>query len=621
MNTKAGETRDSHIAVTKRILARRALSCGYRVYVYYDVRCLRVSACLLVPKKKCSLLLMARCLFCNSVQSTIGCSRQGRGGVVVSLPLGEPGSIPGEVIPGFSHLRIVPVCFLGDLPLPRSFVPALLHTHLAPPSSALKTSLLRAVQIPPLHFTKCTQDKEILILAEGLSGHQHIANPTNPITLRLPPFISARGYFQSCAVPRRIHPGDVAIPNIRLPGRLLKHSCLEQPLGPALPHRLPGWYNLLLTLHFLFRDPGSIPGRVTPDFRMWESCRTMPLVGGSSRGSPLSPAISQGKREIPEKTRRPAASSGTIPTCENPGAIPPEIEPGSPRLRRNGVAVLSIWVYPFDELERAWWLIGYCALRNVPHRLGYWLTSELSSADWRTVFFPACCWLKAVHDKVCTFEINLRKKHPSSIARPIAAFSTSEHHSPAFPHPLRLQPPPPPQFPMSLHPRTRLFDLVFRSMDWKASQQGSHLTAGIVNGFRTSTALIVTRRGSQRWNVVPAIVEQTMMMEASIEQRRNERAAETGDPRENPPTNGIVRHDFHIRKCVCSSHAVAHLIHPRDAVVGVQTSSREDRGSEPGPVILISAVHRFMNVGVVPYYRPWLIPRGLQNLRHYFTSG
>ncbi|KAJ8888277.1 hypothetical protein PR048_007764 [Dryococelus australis] len=39
-------------------------------------------------------------------------------------------------------------------------------------------------------------------------------------------------------------------------------------------------------------DPGSIPGRATPDFRMWESCRTMPLVGGFSRGSPVSPAPS-----------------------------------------------------------------------------------------------------------------------------------------------------------------------------------------------------------------------------------------------------------------------------------------------------------------------------------------
>ncbi|KAJ8866343.1 hypothetical protein PR048_032186 [Dryococelus australis] len=36
------------------------------------------------------------------------------------------------------------------------------------------------------------------------------------------------------------------------------------------------------------------------------------------------------KREIPEKTHRPVALSGTIPTCENPGIAQPGIEPGSP---------------------------------------------------------------------------------------------------------------------------------------------------------------------------------------------------------------------------------------------------------------------------------------------------
>ncbi|KAJ8874349.1 hypothetical protein PR048_025197 [Dryococelus australis] len=35
----------------------------------------------------------------------------------------------------------------------------------------------------------------------------------------------------------------------------------------------------------------------------------------------------RGKREIPEKTRRPAASSSMIPTCENPEVIRPVIEP------------------------------------------------------------------------------------------------------------------------------------------------------------------------------------------------------------------------------------------------------------------------------------------------------
>ncbi|KAJ8870047.1 hypothetical protein PR048_029058 [Dryococelus australis] len=47
-------------------------------------------------------------------------------------------------------------------------------------------------------------------------------------------------------------------------------------------------------------DPGSIPGRVTPNFYMWESCLTMPLVGGFSRGSPVSPAPSFRRYSIPQ---------------------------------------------------------------------------------------------------------------------------------------------------------------------------------------------------------------------------------------------------------------------------------------------------------------------------------
>ncbi|KAJ8898241.1 hypothetical protein PR048_003601 [Dryococelus australis] len=42
----------------------------------------------------------------------------------------------------------------------------------------------------------------------------------------------------------------------------------------------------------------------------------------------------RGKREIPEKTRRPVSSSGTVPSCENPGATPPAFEPANSRLAR-----------------------------------------------------------------------------------------------------------------------------------------------------------------------------------------------------------------------------------------------------------------------------------------------
>ncbi|KAJ8889357.1 hypothetical protein PR048_008856 [Dryococelus australis] len=82
-------------------------------------------------------------------------------GIVVRLlasHLGETSSIPSSVAPGFSHVGIVSddasgrwVFFLGMSRFLRPYIPALLPTHLVSPSSALKTAMLRAAQISPLH--------------------------------------------------------------------------------------------------------------------------------------------------------------------------------------------------------------------------------------------------------------------------------------------------------------------------------------------------------------------------------------------------------------------------------------------------------------------------------------
>ncbi|KAJ8885983.1 hypothetical protein PR048_012189 [Dryococelus australis] len=48
------------------------------------------------------------------------------------------------------------------------------------------------------------------------------------------------------------------------------------------------------TLAFHQGDPGSIRCWVIPDFRIWESCRTMPLVGWFNRGYPVSPPLHSG---------------------------------------------------------------------------------------------------------------------------------------------------------------------------------------------------------------------------------------------------------------------------------------------------------------------------------------
>ncbi|KAJ8883635.1 hypothetical protein PR048_015488 [Dryococelus australis] len=51
----------------------------------------------------------------------------------------------------------------------------------------------------------------------------------------------------------------------------------------------------------------------------------------------------RGKQKIPEKTRRPAPSSGMILTCDNPGATSPGIEPGSPSVARWTVRGIVLW--------------------------------------------------------------------------------------------------------------------------------------------------------------------------------------------------------------------------------------------------------------------------------------
>ncbi|KAJ8880586.1 hypothetical protein PR048_017056 [Dryococelus australis] len=73
--------------------------------------------------------------------------------LVPTLRLGGPGSIPGVVAHRFSHVGIVPDDAAGRQVIseishfPRPFIPALLHAHLASPTSALKISI--SVKVVP----------------------------------------------------------------------------------------------------------------------------------------------------------------------------------------------------------------------------------------------------------------------------------------------------------------------------------------------------------------------------------------------------------------------------------------------------------------------------------------
>ncbi|KAJ8885898.1 hypothetical protein PR048_012104 [Dryococelus australis] len=171
---------------------------------------------------------------------------------------GESDSIPGRVTPGSSQAGIVVddaavlSVFLGVSRFPR-FCPALLLSHLILPTSARKTSspdstnLCTNIQKSTVHWLSAVTvegDDCAIVLQEF---------PTYNIILHLPPYddFSRRG-------PRC--PGGQTI-RLQTRRNVFDSRCDRLPVGSL------------------------------PDFRIWEICQTILLVGGFSRGSPVSPAL------------------------------------------------------------------------------------------------------------------------------------------------------------------------------------------------------------------------------------------------------------------------------------------------------------------------------------------
>ncbi|KAJ8888938.1 hypothetical protein PR048_008432 [Dryococelus australis] len=74
-----------------------------------------------------------------------------------------------------------------------------------------------------------------------------------------------------------------------------------------------------LTCSPLTMTMSSIPGLVTPDFRMWESYRAMTLIGGFCRGYPVSPSFHSGaapcSSQPPSSDHLKTSISGVISAC------------------------------------------------------------------------------------------------------------------------------------------------------------------------------------------------------------------------------------------------------------------------------------------------------------------
>ncbi|KAJ8866016.1 hypothetical protein PR048_033540 [Dryococelus australis] len=249
------------------------------------------------------------------VQCVIGCSR------LLSSHHGDPGSIPGRATPDFrmwESCRTMPLvggAFSGISRFPRPLIPALLHTKSQSPSSALKTSMLRTVQIYSLARS--------LAHAIPYVSRQLHATGTRP---RADPKLNPRQMLDfvwgsSGGVRKCLFHFTILIvlmwkdESVFGTRKSFPTSCLEYSSEfPGFPSsgvedaENPRPSRLLLTVLYANESKGAVVAerlaRLPPTkarsrfnlrpghsgfFRMWESCRTMPLIGGFSRGSPVFP--------------------------------------------------------------------------------------------------------------------------------------------------------------------------------------------------------------------------------------------------------------------------------------------------------------------------------------------
>ncbi|KAJ8875143.1 hypothetical protein PR048_023036 [Dryococelus australis] len=213
----------------------------------------------------------------------------------------------------------------------------------------------------------------------------------------------------------------------------------------------------------------------------------------------------RGKREISEKTRRPAASPGTILTRGNLRSDP-SLEADT------GMDLITVQVPA--SLGYLLLLSHYVAVDGTLSRLG-------SSANvgpllpgketigrrwygrWEGVLADLSARLTATYDRTSRVAIAGVMLHP---------------------HP----------------PPSRYHDHQ-ACMPQECVSRGTETHSGI--GYRRFSLDFSDENTPFKKTRNPMRV-----IEVNMERRRNEGAGETGDPRENPPTNGIVRHDSHLRK-------------------------------------------------------------------------
>ncbi|KAJ8875805.1 hypothetical protein PR048_023706 [Dryococelus australis] len=258
----------------------------------------------------------------NLLDQASEATRVGPGGVVVRLlafHLGEQGSIPGRVAPGFCHVVVVlndadgrrilsKISRLPPPPPPPDLHPfnlTVLHTHLASPTSALKTSI---AGIKGRGWTGDPREnpQTIGIVRQDSHMRKSESDPAGNITQSLP--LHAVWWEEADGEKKLRQERDESGPlghgvvitgdagaacnetpsHTKVSQRQLAKAEAARQLSTLLIEAIVRYANCVgvaISTPTLLFQAGSLHG-----FSRVESWRTMSLVGVFSRGSPVSPA-------------------------------------------------------------------------------------------------------------------------------------------------------------------------------------------------------------------------------------------------------------------------------------------------------------------------------------------
>ncbi|KAJ8879277.1 hypothetical protein PR048_019884 [Dryococelus australis] len=300
----------------------------------------------------------------------------GRGGLVVRLtrlPPRRTGFDSGRShIPDFRHVGIVPDNATGRRIFseiscfPRLCITTPLHTHLTSPRSALKTSMEKtksgAVGLMKRDRTLEKNEgglgtkKEIKVV--GIKELSEVVYGSLPATRQAGNTIGCMRsvnvrhlswkYCGDACLIAGNEPWTTSETSLKDPAgrRRVKHGTVgvghgrdtqPHPLSPPLQHYITRGYPDKHAHRSQRADPvrrlSSIPGINSEGVkRFWRllTARSSEPMGAIEMSMEQRRNEGRGKREVPEETRRSTASSGTIPTCENPHLSTPPLAKSTP---------------------------------------------------------------------------------------------------------------------------------------------------------------------------------------------------------------------------------------------------------------------------------------------------